>query len=185
MECTQVLTSHSCTDHSSSMCYSLFSAGTCCLRYDTSPAKKVETYFYPQCFSVVWIILLTTKKKTKKTQLLQHCQVVLPIVQKDPEIPKFMTANQKDIPELTGVLTRTTAWVWGHLHYGAQSFQHQPAAKAARVFKHFAALPGAILLRPSMCSHETQISTAVMQWPWVWRVTLQQTLKWIRAPAPL
>lgn len=106
MACTQVLTSHSCTDHSNSMCYSSLSAGTCCLRYDMSPTKKAETYFYAQCFSVVWIILLYWPQKN---QLLQHCQVVLPVVQKDPEIPKFMSGSQKNIPELTGVLTRMTA----------------------------------------------------------------------------
>lgn len=105
MECSQVLTSHSCTDHSNSTCYSSLSAGTCCLRYDMSPAKKSENYFYAQCFSVVWTILLYWPQKK---QLLQHCQDVLPVVQKDPEIPKSMTGSQKDIPELTGVLTRMT-----------------------------------------------------------------------------
>lgn len=64
MACTQVLTSHSCTDHSNSMCYSSLSAGTCCLRYDMSPTKKAETYFYAQCSSVVWIILLYWPQKT-------------------------------------------------------------------------------------------------------------------------
>lgn len=37
---TQVLTSHSCTGHSNSTCCSLLSAGICCLRYNTSPAKE-------------------------------------------------------------------------------------------------------------------------------------------------
>lgn len=88
------------------MCYSSLSAGTCCLRYDMSPAKRVEIYFYAQCFSVVWLILLYWPQKN---QLLQHCQVVLSVVQQDPEIPKFMTGSQEDIPELTGILTRMTA----------------------------------------------------------------------------
>lgn len=90
------------------MCYSLLSAGTCCLRYNMSPAKKEETDFYSQCFSVVWIILLTTKK-----QLLQY-QVLLPVVQKDPDIPKSMSVGQKDIPELPGVSFGTSApETWG------------------------------------------------------------------------
>lgn len=163
-QCTQVLTSHSCTGHSNSMCYSLLSAGTCCLRCNKSPAKKEDTDFYTQYFSVVWIILLTTKK-----QLLQ-CQVLLPVVQKDPEIPKPMTAGQKDTPELP-FIQGISPWASRCLHYGDWSPQHWPAARAARVFKHFAALPGVILLRPRLCSCEMWIPRAVTWGPWVLRDT--------------
>lgn len=102
-DCTQVLTSHSCTGHSNSTCYSLLSAGICCLRYNMLPAKKEETDFYSQCFNIAWIVLLTAKK-----QLVQ-CQVLSCVVQKDPEMSKSTTPGQKDIPELPGVPFWTSA----------------------------------------------------------------------------
>lgn len=128
--------------------------------------KKQETYFSAQC--VVWIILLYWPQKN---QLLQHCQVVFPVVQKDPEIPKFMTGSQKAIPELTGAESEGICT----MEPRAPRTSLQPG------LPEFSStlLHGLVLF----CRDpETQISTAVTSWLWVWRDTLQQTLKWIREP---
>lgn len=71
---TQVLTSHSCTGHSNSTCCSLLSAGICCLRYNTSPAKEKRP-----TFSLSVSALCASHPTDPKKQLLQR-QVLWAVV---------------------------------------------------------------------------------------------------------
>lgn len=78
-DCTQQLTSHSCTGHSNSTCYSLLSAGTWCLRYNMSPAKKGDQLLISvfQCNIQVTILTpITVKQKDGvpgHSSIFSHC----------------------------------------------------------------------------------------------------------------